>query len=111
MIDNEKIVAITYAEYLSGYRVRLRFNDGKEQILNFESFLRHARHPMIRKYLDLEKFKRFSLEYGDLVWNDYELCFPIADLYAGNIEHHSTCYLEAYPDSLLKVAETGTAVS
>ena len=40
-----------------------------------------------------------------------KLCFPIADLYAGNIEHHSTCYLEAYPDSLLKVAETGTAVS
>ncbi len=46
MIDTEKIVAITHAEYLSDYRVRLHFNDGKEQILNFESFLRHARNPM-----------------------------------------------------------------
>ncbi len=111
MIDTEKIVAITHAEYLSDYRVRLHFNDGKEQILNFESFLRHARNPMIRKYLDPEQFTLFSLEYGDLVWNDYELCFPIADLYAGNIEHYSTCSPETHPDSLLKVAEPGTAVS
>jgi len=40
---------------------------------------------MIRAYLDPEKFKQFAVEYGDLHWNDYDLCFSIADLYEGRI--------------------------
>ncbi len=40
---------------------------------------------MTRKYLDKEYFKAFSVEYGDLVWNDYELCFPIWDLHEGRL--------------------------
>jgi len=42
-------------------------------------------NPLIRAYLDLDKFKNFSIEYGNLFWNDYDLCFPIADLYEGRI--------------------------
>jgi hypothetical protein len=40
---------------------------------------------MTRKFLDINEFKKFKIEYGDLVWNDYELCFPIIDLYEDNI--------------------------
>ncbi len=38
----------------------------------------------------LEKLKNFRVEHGDLVWGDYDLCFPIADLYHGHIDHHVT---------------------
>jgi len=31
--------------------------------------------------------KQFSITYGDLEWNDYELTFPIADLYLDQIVH------------------------
>ncbi len=40
---------------------------------------------MIRAYLDPQKFTNFTLEYGNLMWDDYGLCFPIADLYENNI--------------------------
>jgi hypothetical protein len=105
----KKILEIIKAEYLSGYRLRLHFNDGKIQVVDFEPFLRHARNPMIRKYLDVKLFQQFSIEYGDLIWNDYELCFPIADLYAGVIEHEDVYQTELQPEYLLKVAEQGSA--
>lgn len=40
---------------------------------------------MIRKYLELANFKKVALEDGNIQWNDYELYFPIADLYAGSL--------------------------
>ncbi|RME01874.1 MAG: DUF2442 domain-containing protein [Calditrichaeota bacterium] len=84
MIDRKtEVIAINKAEYLSGYKLKLYFNDGTTRIVDFEPFLRKSKHPEIQKYLDLEKFKQFKIKYGDLLWNDYELCFPIADLYEG----------------------------
>ena len=49
------------------------------------SFLNNAKNPMTRKYLDKKVFKNFSINYGDIIWNDYEMCFPIWDLHEGNI--------------------------
>ena len=40
----------------------------------------------IQKYLDENKFSNFSLTDGNLNWNDYDLIFPISDLYNGRIE-------------------------
>jgi hypothetical protein len=40
---------------------------------------------MTRKLLDLQLFKDFKIQYGDLIWNDFELCFPIWDLHEGKI--------------------------
>jgi len=40
---------------------------------------------MARKYLDKKLFRKFKIDYGDIIWNDYEMCFPIWDLYEGKI--------------------------
>lgn len=40
---------------------------------------------MTKKYLDKDKFKGFSIQYGDIFWNDYEMCFPGWDLREGRI--------------------------
>ena len=84
-VQQDWAVAIEQAEYTNGYILRLRFDDGKEANLDFAPFLHQSLNPLIRQYLDIEKFKNFTLEYGDLHWNDYDLCFPIADLYEGRI--------------------------
>ena len=106
MIDDNKILEIVQIEYISGYCLRLHFNDGKIQLVDFEPFLRCSRNPMTRKYLDLELFKQFTLEYGDLLWHDYNLCFPMADLYEGIIEHNNDIPLtKSDSDYRLKVAE------
>ena len=79
------VLFITQAKWFKDYKLRLAFNDGKKQTVDFGPFLKASNHPAIRDFLSLKKFKSFRLEYGDLVWGDYELCFPIADLYENKV--------------------------
>ena len=93
MINENQIIAIEKADYIDTYRIRLHFNDKTTQIIDFGNFILSSHNPHIAKYSDLEIFKKFSITDGDLEWNDYDLCFPIADLYEnqniGNIRHGS----------------------
>ena len=89
------IINIINANYSGGYSIELEFGDGKCQKVNFESFLRKSLHPEIQSYLAMEKFKQFRLEHGDLVWGDYDLCFPIMDLYENQILHNNADLMAA----------------
>jgi len=79
------VIEIVRAERLSDYKLRIYFSDGAERIVDFEPFLTSSQNPMIRTYLDPQKFANFQLDHGDLLWDDYGLCFPIADLYEGKV--------------------------
>ncbi|OGU58024.1 MAG: hypothetical protein A2X64_00375 [Ignavibacteria bacterium GWF2_33_9] len=79
------IVSIKEAEYLKNYKIRIVFSDDKVNIVDFADFLKHAKNPMTKKYLDQNLFKNFILANGDIIWNNFELCFPIWDLYTNNI--------------------------
>ena len=83
------IVNIISAELIEDYRLNLKFDDGVQQTVDFKPFLTRARHPDIRAWLDPERFADFRLEFGELVWGDYDLCFPMIDLYRNQIEHHA----------------------
>lgn len=83
-------INIIAAELVGDFRIRLHFDDGIEQIVDFTSFLTNALHPDIRAWLDPSRFAAFRLEYGELVWGDYDLCFPVIDLYRNQIEHHTS---------------------
>ena len=76
---------IDSAKYLSDYVIRIRFSDGKEKLVDFKPFLSKSLHPSIKKYLDEKKFSNFTLTDGNLNWNDYDLIFPLSDLYKGQI--------------------------
>jgi hypothetical protein len=78
-------IEIIDARYFADYKLKLSFNDGKTNIINFEPFLRKAGHPEIKKYLDTDQFKNFTFEYGYIHWNDYDLSFSIEDLHEGQI--------------------------
>ncbi|MFL6213477.1 MAG: DUF2442 domain-containing protein [Blastocatellia bacterium] len=79
------VVDILRVEQLSAYKLKLYFSDGMEQAIDFEPFLQRSHNPLIRAYLDPKKFANFELAYGELVWDDYGLCFSIADLYENRI--------------------------
>lgn len=83
--SGNKQLKIDSAQYLADYAIRIRFNDGNERLVDFKPFLSKSLHPSIKKYLDESKFTNFSLTDGNLNWNDYELIFPLSDLYSGNI--------------------------
>ena len=80
-------ISIVSADYLENYKIALKFNDEKEVVIDFEDFITCSQHPDIKKYKDLSEFKNFHLDFGELEWNDYELAFPIYDLYQGKITH------------------------
>ena len=79
------VISIINADYIGDYKINFTFSDGVERIIDFSNFLNKARNPMTKKYLDKNLFKRFSINYGDIIWNDYEMCFPIWDLHEGRI--------------------------
>ena len=79
------VISIEKAEYLGEYKIKFSFSDSVERIIDFSDFLRKAKNPMTKKYLDKQLFEKYSIEYGDIIWNDYEMCFPIWDLHEGEI--------------------------
>mgnify|MGYP001552508704 FL=1 len=80
-----KAVRIEVAEYVPPYKLRLRFDDGHEGLVDFGPFLSQSRHPAVQAYRDRKRFCKFTLEDGFLHWSDFDLVFPMADLYAGKI--------------------------
>ena len=76
---------ITEVSHVSGHKLGLKFNDGLEQVVDFEPFLRKAWNPQLTQYRQMKKFKSFHLHHGNLMWGDYEMLFPIADLHRGEI--------------------------
>jgi hypothetical protein len=73
------------AEYASGYKIRLSFNDGLVRVMDFEPFLKKAQNPMFTKYRRVKQFRSFHVEHGDLMWGDFEMIFPIENLHSGEI--------------------------
>jgi hypothetical protein len=80
-----RYLEIVEAEYVSDYKIRLTFNDGMVRVVDFEPFLCKALNPDTTKYRQLRNFKKFHLHYGDLMWGDFDMIFPITDLYHGMI--------------------------
>ncbi len=85
MIAENQVIWIKKIEYIDEYKLKLLFNNEAEQIIDFYPFLSNSLNPLIRKYLNFNEFKKYELDEGDLEWNDYDLCFPIADLYENKI--------------------------
>lgn len=85
MIEDSQIRSIQSVEYVEEYKLKIVFTDNTVQVVDFYPFLSNSLNPLIRKYLDIDEFKAFGIDDGDLEWNDYDLCFPIADLYENSI--------------------------
>ena len=80
-----KVINIQKAKYINDYKIHFEFDDGVETTVDFKPFIFSSAHPDIKKYQDQKLFQKFNLDYGEIEWNDYELAFPIYDLYKGRI--------------------------
>ncbi|WP_296620214.1 DUF2442 domain-containing protein [Marivirga sp.] len=85
--ENEsKELKIISASYLGDYSVEVNFDDGQSKIIDFKEFLKSSLNPKIRVYLDKSKFTEFKIQDFNLNWNDYDMIFPVWDLYRGQIK-------------------------
>ena len=60
-------IEVKNAEYLDGYRLRLSFNNGEIRIVDLESYLNG---PIFRSLVNLEDFKRFSIPFNTVQWDN-----------------------------------------
>ena len=81
----ERIFEVQSAKYIGDFAIRIFFNDGTERLVDFKPFLEKSLHPSVRKYLDEALFKQFQIHEGNLNWFDYDLIFPVSDLYEGYV--------------------------
>lgn len=81
MKKSDAIISILSAKHVGQYSLAVKFSDGKEQVIDLGPFLEGSQHPEIRKYLKPAQFKKFRLDGGELMWGDFDLIFPVMDLY------------------------------
>ena len=87
-------IEIKNAEYIDGYTIKFSFNDGQEQFVNFESYLKTHNHPQIKKIWDINNFKNFRIDNADaVVWGkNWDLCFDISNLYNNDLTNYFDNY-------------------
>jgi len=77
---------VVSAKYKNNYIVELVFSDDSKKSVRFGSFLRKSMHPIIRSYLNENRFKKFYIDNGNIVWGkNWDLVFPIEQLHSGKI--------------------------
>ena len=70
---------ITVATYIEDYKIELTFTDGTNKIIDFYPLI--ACKAMYKPYLKVEKFKKFRLDVGSLVWPGNRLDYHYTFLY------------------------------
>ena len=77
---------ITSATVVGDSTVSLTFSDNTTQVVNVGEFIRSHPHPQYNKYLDSRKFRRFTIENGNIIWGkNWDLMFPIEQLHSGSL--------------------------
>jgi len=76
---------IKEAIYIGDYVLRIYFNTNENKVVDFKPFLMQALHPSIKKYVNENLFTSYKIENGNINWNDYDLIFPVSDLYENNV--------------------------
>ena len=90
---------IVQAEYIEAYKVKLTFDDKKQRTVDFGEFILSSTYETFNQYKDLKKFKRFTIENGNIVWGkDWDLIFPLEQLHEGKIKLPKKNYDHAYSD-------------
>jgi hypothetical protein len=85
---------VTNAQYVKEYTLLISFNDGHEQMVDFSEFLKNINTPYLLKYKKESQFKKFKIEHGNVAWGkDWDLVFPIDQLYSGVIKIQQENYI------------------
>lgn len=61
-------LSIVSARYVAPLKVELHFNDDTVKTIDVGAFIRNHPHPQYNSYLNENKFKKFKIEFGNIVW-------------------------------------------
>ncbi len=80
-------IFIKRAKHIVDYRIGFEFTDGHSTEIDFHTFLTQpGQNPMAAQFLDITRFKKFTIDgRADIIWGDWDMSFPFASLYAGDL--------------------------
>ncbi len=81
---------IKSAEYIEDYKIKVIFEDYTERLLDIKPFLLKSQHPGIRQFLDINKFKKFSVKFGSLSWEGNQFDLGHEGIYNGDFDAKQT---------------------
>lgn len=67
------------AVYIEEYRIKLKFTNGKTGIVNLADYISEGE--IFKPLKSLEIFKKFSVDFGTLTWNNGEIDIAPETLY------------------------------
>lgn len=74
------------AVYAGDHKIKIFFKDGTIKVVDFKPFIFNKYvHPIYKRYRKVSVFKKFEIDNGNLNWYDYEMIFPVEELYNGKI--------------------------
>ncbi len=80
--DSQEIVEIISANYIGDFFIELRFNTGKNKIIDFLPIFHQYVKGSYLKYLAFNNFKKFKVKNGNISWGrNEEVIFTIDLLY------------------------------
>ena len=80
-------IQVTQATHIRDLTLHIEFSDGTSRIVDFAPFLLAHQHPQYNHYSAPDNFKNFMIEQGNIEWGkDWDLIFPIDQLYQGAVE-------------------------
>lgn len=77
---------IKEAFYIKDYQLKIVFTDGTIKNIDLYNFLSGSTHPLIRKYLDINLFKQFQVDYGTICWGDNDFDINPQKIYQGTYD-------------------------
>jgi hypothetical protein len=81
----KKIININKIIYIEKFKLEISFSDGKIKTIDFADFILNSKKPDVKKYQKPAQFKKFNFKNGELMWGDFEMIFPVSDLYKGAV--------------------------
>jgi len=80
-----KELTVKSAKHITNHRLEVTFSDGARREVDFKPFLQRFRHPDLERYKKVTEFKKYKVIDGNINWHDYNMIFPVEDLYKGEI--------------------------
>ncbi len=64
------ILNVVEAEYISGYKIKLRFNNGKTKIINLKETIFNDKREIFKPLRNIEYFKEFKIKLNTISWQN-----------------------------------------
>jgi len=64
------MIYVTQADYVSEYKIHMKFNDNKEGVVDLEEVVKSDQRSIFNELADINLFKQFQVDMDTIVWNN-----------------------------------------